>query len=767
MKSKRSISILLFFLFGQLLSGQSDIPIGKWKSYLPYNTGLFLTQSAEKIIYGTDLAIFTIDKTDFSIEFITKIDGLSETGIQDLEYDNYNDRLIVSYQNSTIDIVSQSDVFSISNIKETDIFQGDKKIYDTYVQNSNYVYFATGFGIVQYDLQKLEFGFTTDAAQKVSVIDGNEDMLVISADDGAYVLDLNILTPNFFGAWQRIENGLPPGYESKSVLVLENKVLLATNDKVYLSTNFQDFEEIYNITDIDHEVRFLEKAESGWMLGLRDPSFNSKVIVFDEADVPIQDITDCINRVREAVVDESGRIFFADDWEGIRYKSSISGPCESDLTFNTPKSQEVSDIDIVDNKVYVASGGVSESFANLFSRQGFYVMEDGQWTNINESNTSYIKTNEVIQHYKIAGHPSLPKVYVGSFWAGLLEYDFESDAFELYNKLNSPLTEPVGDNPNRVKISGLVFDENENLWISNFGAVKPISVLTAEGIWHSFSIPADTKVTDLIVDDLGLIWIVIGGNSGGIVIMDPGDNPSPIFKSSSNSEIPSNTVNSIALDRDGGVWVGTSAGVVLFECGGGLFDNPCNGNKPTVLQDSIGAFLLETEDVLSIEVDGANRKWFGTRNGIFVQSPNAEIQVAKFDVENSPLFDNTIKALEYNPETGEMFIASNKGLQSFRTQTTGSRATHANEVFAFPNPVRPEHSGVIAIKGLATDAEVKITDVDGQLVYHTTALGGQAIWNGKDNKGREVSGGVYLVFSSSSDGFRDPNSYVTKILIVR
>jgi len=171
--------------------------------------------------------------------------------------------------------------------------------------------------------------------------------------------------------------------------------------------------------------------------------------------------------------------------------------------------------------------------------------------------------------------------------------------------------------------------------------------------------------------------------------------------------------------------------------------------------------------VLSIAVDGANRKWFGTRNGIFVQSPNGEDQIVAFDTENSPLFDNTVKEMAFNSETGEMFIGTNKGLQSLRTETTGSRATHANEVYAFPNPVRPEYNGIIAIKGLARDAEVKITDVDGQLVFQTRALGGQAIWDGKDIKGREVTGGIYLVFSSSSDAFRDPNSYVTKILVVR
>ena len=771
---KKLVCFLMLCPF--LANSQSEIAIGEWASYLPYNTGLYLTQSEEKIIYGTASSIFTLDKDDFSTEFISKIDGLTETGIQHIQYDPFNKQLIIAYQNSVIDIISEDEIFTIFEIRDTDFIQGDKKIYDIYVQDSKYMFLATGFGVVQYDLERREFGFTLDAAQKVSTIDGNENGLIIGAEDGAYVLDLNIITPNFFGAWDRAEIGLPSDYQSENVLTISNKTYIATQEGVYMSDDFITFDEIYSYPQDDYEIEFIKEIPNGWMLGFRDPNFNSRVIIFDNGDVPIQQIDDCMNRMLDAEVDEQGRIFFADEWEGIRYKNQFDGPCPEKLTFNSPNSEEGTDIDIKDGVVYVASGGISETFANLFGRKGIYIFEEGSWLNVNESNTNFLKNNEVIQSFRVEPHPDEDKIYIGSMWAGLVEYDRENETFELFNaaSTNNNLTEPVGDNPDRVKISGLVFDNDNNLWISNFDAAEPLTVYTADKTWHSFETPGSNRLTDLVVDNNGYIWAVIGGNSGGVVIMDPGqsiadptDSPAPILKNNSNSEIPSNLVNCLALDLDGGVWIGTAAGVVLFECGGGLFVNECNGNKPKVLQDSIAAFLLETEDVLAIEVDGANRKWFGTRNGIFVQSPNGEEQIAEFNEENSPLFDNTIRALAYNGETGEMFISTNKGLQSFRTETTSARVTHANKVYAFPNPVRPEYTGQIAIKGLARDAEVKITDIDGQLVYQTRALGGQALWDGRDNTGREVSGGVYLVFSSSVDAFRDPNTYVTKILVVR
>ncbi|MBT8189893.1 MAG: hypothetical protein KJO29_05650, partial [Bacteroidia bacterium] len=539
---KSILTFLLLFLV-TLLPGQSNIAIGEWKSYLPYNTGVNLTQSDEKIYYGTELSVMSIDKEDFSIEYISKVEGLTETGIQDLVYDKFNDYLIIAYQNSVIDIVSETEVFPIYNIKDTEIFQGDKKIYDIFVQNSEHVYFATGFGVVQYNLEKREFGFTLDATQRVFDIDGSDQALIFAGEEGAYVLGPDMSTPNFLGSWSEVENGIPDSENIDAVMHENDKYYVATEEKVYVSNDGLEFEEIYTIIDSNHDVVFLKEAAGGWMLGLKDPDFNSKIIFFDDADIPYHEVTDCTNRLTEALVDEQGRLFLGDEWEGIRYKNSLTDGCAERLFSNTPKSEETSDIDIEDGIVYVASGGVSDNFANLFSRQGFYVLDEGSWQNINEGNSYFINENEVIQHYKIAAHPREPIVYIGSFWAGLLEYNRVEESFKLYNKTNSPLTEPVGDNPNRVKISGMVFDDDDNLWVSNFGTNKPVAVLTTEGNWHNFEIPGDTRITDMVFDDSGYLWIVVGSTNGGVVILDPGqsiadptDSPAPVLKNTNNSE---------------------------------------------------------------------------------------------------------------------------------------------------------------------------------------------------------------------------------------
>lgn len=768
----RLLFLSVILLNAYILNAQNEIGIGEWASFLPHSQTSHVTQSEERIIYATNEAIFTIDKDDFSVNYLSKVSGLTETGVSQIVYDRFNDQLVIAYDNSVVDLISGPDVFPVFDIKNNTNFI-DRKINKMFVQNEEWLYIATGFGLLQYNLIDLGFGFTMDAGQLISDVSGNDNWLAILGDEGIYVLDYaNEQFPNAFTSWQLISEGLPTNDPVQTIFVQNSKLYAATDDAIYFSSDFQSF-TLLMAKDDGYESLFMKPTPDGWMLGTKQPVGGSKVLLFDETDALIEEITTCTARLLDAEVDEQGRKFFADGFSFVRYIDE-NGSCQQEL-FEGPFSVEASDINVKDNNLYIASGGITENFGDEFGRTGVYLLEEGTWNNINQNVNSFFLENDIIQINQIEPHPSEDKFYMGSFWAGVVEYNEETQEQVLYTaeNTNGALGSAVGDEQ-RTRVAGMTFDEDENLWITSYLAAKPLVVLTNEGTWHSFTINADHKLTDVVVDDLGYVWSVIAGSTGGVVVYDPNgtisdptdDPPSKLFNLN-NSEISTNIINSIAKDRDGTIWVGTAQGIIAFECGGSVFESSCIGNRRRVLQDSIGAFLLETEDVQAIAIDGANRKWFGTRNGIFVQSPSGEEQVAQFDVDNSPLFDNNIKAMAFNEESGEMYIVSNKGVQSYRTPTTGSRLSHSSNVYAYPNPVRPEYSGPIAIKGLAQDAEVKITDIDGQLVFQTEALGGQAIWDGRDGSGREVTGGVYLVFSSSSDSFRDPDSFVTKILVVR
>jgi len=197
-----------------------------------------------------------------------------------------------------------------------------------------------------------------------------------------------------------------------------------------------------------------------------------------------------------------------------------------------------------------------------------------------------------------------------------------------------------------------------------------------------------------------------------------------------------------------------------------VFDPSCTGRRRIVNVDGFNGYLLETENVNTIAIDGANRKWFGTTNGVFVQSPDGLTQVAQFTNTNSPLFDNSITDIAVNPKDGEVWIGTQKGIISLRGEATEGGRVNSLAPYAYPNPVRPDYDGPIAIYGLARDANVKITDVAGNLVYEGTSLGGQAVWNGRDYLGRRAASGVYLVFATSSESFDSPDAIITKVVIL-
>jgi hypothetical protein len=445
--------------------------------------------------------------------------------------------------------------------------------------------------------------------------------------------------------------------------------------------------------------------------------------------------------------------------------------CEQ-LTYETPYSGSVSEMEIKDGILYVATGGVSESYGYQGNKDGFFIFDRQDWTTINQFNNPDLAATGLENFFRILPHPAEDKLYVGSYWGGLLEWD--GSTFTVYNDTNSSLQGTVGDTA-RERISGLVFDDAHNLWMTNFLAPRPLSVLKSDGTWKSFDFPCSniTHASQIVIDHRGYKWIMLFNKSASLIVYDDKgtiDNETDdrcIQLTSSNTEIPSNSVQCLAVDLEGDIWVGTAEGPVVFDGGGDIF-NGHRGSRVKVEQDGVLNYLFGEETIYSIAVDGANRKWFGTSSGVFVQSPGGNEEVAAFNTANSPLLSNRIIDIAIDHHNGVVYIAVPGGIMSLRTDAIAGQRKHSNDVYAYPNPVRPEYDGPIAIRGLARDAVVKITDVRGQILYETQALGGQAIWDGYDLNGEKASTGVYLVFSTSgSDGFTKPDALVTKILVVK
>jgi hypothetical protein len=438
---------------------------------------------------------------------------------------------------------------------------------------------------------------------------------------------------------------------------------------------------------------------------------------------------------------------------------------------NGPGSRNVTNIAINGNLVLFTNGTTS-----MFDPPVLSQATSGWWYNLNEYNTPELAEFTSLMPVKF--NPAGNKIYIGSYNKGIVELNRDGSFSDTFTVYNSTMETTVGD-ALRCKVGGIAFDDRGNMWVTNMGANRFLSVRKTDGTWRSFkpvNISSAAAVTDIIIDDYGQKWMVATeSGTDGIVVFSEGadiDNPSDdvgrvLRKGTGQGNLPSNNVRCLAKDRDGEIWVGTDAGIAVFYCPGAvLTENGCDAQEilVTAADGYVGA-LLGAERVQAIAVDGANRKWIGTTNGLWLFSPDGSEQIHYFSTSNAPLVSNNITALAIDPETGILYVGTDKGLMLYRSDATQAPENPTQQgVLAFPNPVRPDYFGPIAIKGLAEDADVKITDLSGALAFQTKALGGQAIWDGKDGTGNYAKAGVYLVFTSGAEG---KSKLITKILVMR
>jgi len=731
----------------------NDLKIGQWKSHLPYHAGNWVTQSETTVYYASPFSLFTIEKEDFAVDFISTVDGLSDVGINMIKYNPNSDALLVIYANSNIDLIKPDGIVNFNDIQKNTSIVGDRTVYDILFEG-NAAFLSTGFGIVKLNLDREEFEFTTFTGVPVLGMAIFENNIYASTDEGVYraTNDPSVNLADF-NNWQLLDvgDGFPPVYSSNAIATHHNSLYLDINDALFRYQN-GELTEIH--VEADFGIDFLSAGNEFLIVGLACKGSCRDKVLFFKADNSFTTASRrCVDSAKYAIEEPNGRIWFADQFRGIRYTNQAGENCNF-LDFDSPGSHNSSEILLANDKVYIAAGGVASNQTALNRVDGLFVRANNQWNVVNRGNVPLFLEKDIDRDfYRLAVHPEDGRLFIGTYWGGLIETDGEN--YTAYTKDNSSLQGAIGDEA-RERVSGLAFDEENNLWMSNHGASRPISVLKADGEWRAN----------------GYKWFVAPGE-GVLVFDDNGtidninDDRTRLFRAS-NSALRTSIINCLEVDLDGDVWVGTSEGPVIFECGNGAFDTDiCNGTLRQLEQDGFGANLLVTENIQSIAIDGANRKWIGTNNGLFIQSPDGREQIAFFNKENSPLFDNTIIDIAIDKETGEAFIGTNNGVISLRGEATEGRPVNSPNIYAFPNPVRPEYNGPIAIKGVARDANIKITDVSGQLIFETTALGGQAIWDGKDFSGRRASTGVYLVFSTSQNrGLSSPNTAVAKILFI-
>lgn len=745
------IPVILFFSGTFPGSAIAQPPLGQWREHLPWNSGVSVCEAYNRIYCATSNALMYFDPEDRSLHRLSRVSGLAETGIALARKNEFTGRIIVAYQNSNLDLIEKNTIRNISDIKRKTI-AGDKAVYNIYSKN-NLSYICCGFGIVVINEDRREtadtwfigangnftpvYGLTEDGGFfYAATAEGIKKAPVTGANLADYRVWINIS-----GA-----NGLGTGPVRD--VVKQGAVLLALkNDTVFSfrNGNWQTYyapaAQIRSITPSQNKLLVSEQWGSG-----------GKVVVINETGTVSATLVqnNLPESPRQAIL-VNNTVWVADFFKGLYEVNSNQFTLHVP---NAPSGTASGEMIFAENTMWVAAGSVNDAWNYTYNANGVFRFEGDYWSNYWRFNTPAM--DSMLDFVTLAYSSADDRMYCGSYGGGLLQ--ITSDNSVKVYKQNSTLRSAIGD-PGSYRVSGLAVDGNNNLWVSNYGAPSALHVKKPDDTWRAFNIPFflnDGAVSQILVDDFDQKWMVSPKGNGlicfnhGNSLDNPADDKWKLYQNGSgNGNLPENNVYCVAKDKDGIIWVGTANGIALIACAGDVFTaQGCSAILPVVQQDRFAGLLFQNETVQTIAVDGANRKWVGTKNGVWLISAGGEKVIHRFSEENSPLLNNDVKKITINPQNGEVFFATFKGICSFRGSATEPAENHGN-VLVFPNPVPPEFNGQIAIRGLADQSIVKITELDGRLVYQTKALGGQAIWNGTNYRGQKISSGAYLVLVTS------------------
>jgi hypothetical protein len=737
-------------------------PIGQWREHLPYLNTIQVVQGGNEMFAATTNNIFSVDEKN-NITRYSKVTGLNDIGISAIGWDEASAKLVIAYNNSNVDVLKNRIVKNISDIKRSNI-SGNKAINYIYCKDK-VAYLCSGLGVIVIDLEKNEIRDTWQIGSnggqvKVNGFTSDGTFYYAATDEGLKRALMSSSNLTDYRNWQ-IAGSFGSG-AVRMVSKLADKIVALKNDSIYIvnaitSTIFYH-ESTWPIISINATADKL-------LVTQRNSAGLSRVIVLNTNGAIERTLMQpgVISFPRWATI-KNNSVWIADFFGGLsRFDNSSFERYIPDGPLGTASGEMV----VNKGTLYVAAGEVNDAWNYQFNRNGLYKFTGGKWSNIGAFNTPALDT--VLDFITVAIDPKVESLWAGSYGGGLVNIS-PSNQLKIY-KQNSSLQPAIGD-PTSYRVSGIAFDKNNNLWISNYGASQNLQVRKADGTFKAFSIPFfhfENAVSQIVVDDANQLWIV-SPRGNGVFVYNPGANVDALnddkwkyFRVGKGSgNLPSNEVFSIAKDKNGFIWIGTAAGIGIvqypeqvFEAGG------CEAILPVVQQDQFAGFLFQNEEVKTIAIDGANRKWVGTRNGVWLVSEDGDKIIYRFTEDNSPLLSNDIKKIAIDPQSGEVYISTFKGICSFRSTATDAQE-NSSKILVYPNPVPPGYIGTIAIRGVANNATVKIAELNGRLVFQTRALGGQAVWNGRNYKGDKVASGVYLVLVKDDNG---PERQVGKIVM--
>ena len=756
------------FCIGLFLLWNMQAQVGTWKTYMAYYKATIVAETPNLAFGVYDGSLLSYNPDDGEVRTYSNQNGLHDTDIQLMAYHPGANALVLVYSNANIDIfLGDNNVYNISFYKDDSSIR-DKTIYNLEIIG-DYAYVSTAFGIGVIDVKKKEVKDTYNLGVIVRSVCRNGNYLYAATSEG---IKKALVTANLLDKenWKPIDQKDESLNNATQILFFKDRLfyLVTWNQIIYIDTDgsFQWF----GFTDA-RAIKLLN--DQLVVLADKGTYFYSDITSYTSIK-PLAYSIDCIN--------SKNQYWLACGEEGLTglVKQPNSSDCEvkvSQIKVNSPKKNLNACMSFMFGKLLVTGGGKGANRLNIPGT--LMVYENGQWYNFDENAIAKATGLPCFDFMSATVDPQDPKhYYVASWGEGL--YEFKNNEYVLYSTNNSSLQTAVAGNNRFVRVDGPVFDKNNNLYVTNASGsvVNGLSIFLNQKEWKSFYYPplASSETDRILISRSNQKWFnFFRGTKAGIMVLDEngtiGDASDDRFAYSGNFvdqqgiSIDATVYLTMAEDLNGLVWVGTDNGPIYFTSMDQVNLGVCNRIISSGQYEE-GFRPMEGIRITSIAVDGGNRKWIGSAgSGVFIvdQSNGSETSVENFTAENSFLLSNTINSIAINNQTGEVFIGTDKGLCSYQSEAIEGKPDYSN-VYAFPNPVRPESSTQVVITGLMQNSTVKITDVAGNLIREGISMGGQYVWNCTDRFGTIVKAGIYLVFAATPEG---KQGMATKIMVIK
>jgi hypothetical protein len=761
---KKIFYSFLIFLISQMVFSQNNL---LWQGYFSYNEVKDVSVSSTTIFAASENALFSKNTTDNQIKTTNTIDGLSGQTISSLYYSAVFDKTLIGYENGLIVLINEADgtMLKVVDIINKQLPANRKKV-NHFMEFDGIVYVSCDFGIVQFNLKSMLFGdtyFIGDAGTEISVRQTaiHNGFIYAATNNGirsASIINKNL---NDYEQWVRIASGSWSGitaFAAELIAVSDsgniNKYNTSTNSFIQFSTlpeSAVDIRATGNYLIVTTAASVYVYSEQ-WSL-VRQIN-NVQVTGYS----PVFTCATSINDI----------IYIGTKENGLLTTTIVKASAFENITPMGPLRNNIFAFQTTSNSLWAVYGDYDASY-NPYALDSYGISKFSQdgWLNI-----PYASVLGAKSICRITVNPNKEEeVYASSFFSGLLKIDADKPTL-LYDQTNSGLESLTFAGPNYIdiRINGAVFDKNGDLWVTNSRVKNGLKVLKTNGQWQRFSTEnildasEDNSFGRMLIDRNGTKWMAT--NRDGVVGFNEGNNTfKKITVGTDTGNLPASDVRALAIDNRNQLWIGTIKGLrVLPNIGNFQTGDQLTANPIIIVDDNLAQELLYEQFITDIAVDGANNKWIGTADsGLFFVSPNGQETKYHFTINNSPLPSNVINDIDINSSTGEVFIATAKGMISFKGIATRASEDLTN-VYVYPNPVRPEYDGTVKIAGLINRANVKITDIAGNLVYEAISEGGTMEWDTTAFGKYKVASGVYMIFISAQDGVE---TKVKKVMIIR